>query len=57
MRYILFPGRHHLVTSFQVRHLRSLVERHPDAEVVWAVTSADHGGTQRNPVPARAGLA
>ncbi len=51
MRYILFPGRHHLVTSFQVRHLRSLVERHPDAEVVWAVTSADHGGTQRNPVP------
>ncbi|GAB3819118.1 hypothetical protein GCM10028820_22600 [Tessaracoccus terricola] len=50
VRYILFPGRHHLVTRFQVSHLRGLLERHPDAEVVWAITSADHGGTQRNPV-------
>lgn len=51
MRYILFPGRHHLVTRFQVAHLRSLLAAHPDAEVVWAITSADHGGTQRNPIP------
>ncbi|WP_185975605.1 class I SAM-dependent methyltransferase [Tessaracoccus rhinocerotis] len=51
MRYILFPGRHHLVTRFQVAHLRDLLARHPGAELVWAITSADHGGTQRNPVP------
>lgn len=50
MRYILFPGRHHLVTRFQVDHLRRLCREHPGAEVVWAITSADHGGTQRNPV-------
>ncbi|MFT3887992.1 MAG: methyltransferase domain-containing protein [Arachnia sp.] len=51
MRYILFPGRHHLVTRFQVERLRALVDAHPGAEVVWAITSADHGGTQRNPIP------
>lgn len=51
VRYILFPGRHHLVTHFQINHLCALLEEHPDAEVVWALTSADHGGTQRNPVP------
>lgn len=58
VRYILFPGRHHLVTAFQVDHLRSLLEAHPDAQVVWAITSADHGGTQRNPIsgPRRLGL-
>ena len=51
VRYILFPGRHHLVTDFQVRHLTALVAAHPGADVVWAITSADHGGTQRNPFP------
>lgn len=51
MRYILFPGRHHLVTRFQAAHLAELVEANPGAEVVWAITSADHGGTQRNPIP------
>lgn len=50
VRYILFPGRHHLVTRFQSEHLRSLQEAHPGAQVVWAITSADHGGTQRNPI-------
>ncbi|NHB84507.1 hypothetical protein G7085_07550 [Tessaracoccus sp. HDW20] len=50
MRYILFPGRHHLITAFQIAHLGSLVEANPGAEVVWAITSADHGGTQRNPI-------
>lgn len=50
VRYILFPGRHHLVTRFQVHHLRGLLAQHPGAEVVWAITSADHGGTQRNPL-------
>ncbi|MFD2840447.1 class I SAM-dependent methyltransferase [Populibacterium corticicola] len=51
IRYILFPGRHHLVTAFQVRHLRRLVAKHPGSAVVWAITSANHGGTQRNPIP------
>ncbi|WP_273653809.1 class I SAM-dependent methyltransferase [Cellulomonas fimi] len=62
--YVLFPGRHHLVTRFQVDYLRSLlsgdevddagrpIDVAPDAEVVWAVTSATHTGTRRNPLPA-----
>lgn len=51
MQYILFPGRHHLVTAFQIAHLQRLVAQHPGSVVVWAITSADHGGTQRNPIP------
>lgn len=51
VHYILFPGRHHLVTRFQVEHLRRLSRINPGAQVVWAITSADHRGTQRNPVP------
>lgn len=50
VHYILFPGRHHLVTRFQVAHLRRLSEAHQDAQLIWAITSADHRGTQRNPV-------
>ena len=62
--FVLFPGRHHLVTSFQVAYLTALlagseadtdgvaVECAPGAQVVWAVTSATHSGTRRNPVPA-----
>lgn len=49
-RYVLFPGRHHLVTQFQVERLRKLLAHYPGAEVVWAITSADHSGTQRNPI-------
>lgn len=64
VRYVLFPGRHHLVTSFQVDYLTALVAGQvsdtegvpvvcaPDVQVVWAVTSATHSGTRRNPVPA-----
>lgn len=51
MQYILFPGRHHLITRFQVDHLRDLLKANPATMVVWAITSADHGGTQRNPIP------
>lgn len=51
VRYILFPGRHHLVTKFQISHLKNLVGAHPGSVVVWAITSANHGGTQRNPIP------
>ena len=51
MRFILFPGRHHLVTRFRVDRLKTLLAEHPGAVVVWAITSANHAGTQRNPVP------
>lgn len=43
---ILFPGRHHLLTRFQAEHLTKL-----GGTVVWAVTSANHENTKRNPVP------
>ncbi|GIG36694.1 hypothetical protein Cpa01nite_20750 [Cellulomonas pakistanensis] len=62
--FVLFPGRHHLITSFQVTYLQALLRGEvvdtdgrpvrcaPDARVVWALTSATHSGTRRNPVPA-----
>lgn len=50
MKYILIPGRHHLITRFQITYLTSLIGQHPQAEIIWAVTSADHTGTQRNPI-------
>ncbi|WP_459643949.1 methyltransferase domain-containing protein [Kineococcus sp. NUM-3379] len=64
VRHVLFPGRHHLVTRFQTAYLHALLAGEladssgapvgcaPDADVVWAVTSATHSGTRRNPVPA-----
>jgi SAM-dependent methyltransferase len=61
--YVLFPGRHHLLTRFQADYLGGLV-RSPAADlngepapvasaatIVWAVTSANHQNTRRNPVP------
>ena len=63
LRYVLFPGRHHLLTRFQATYLKALVaggltdtngaplafaER---PMVVFAVTSANHRGTRRNPIP------
>ena len=62
--YVLFPGRHHLVTAFQVQYLRAVldgqaldvdgrsIEMTDGATIVWAVTSATHTGTRRNPLPA-----
>ncbi|WP_428965115.1 class I SAM-dependent methyltransferase [Micromonospora fluostatini] len=64
-RYLLFPGRHHLLTRFQAEYLRRLTaatDAATDADgagdgpadgvtVVWAVTSANHENTRRNPVP------
>ncbi|WP_320064395.1 class I SAM-dependent methyltransferase [Micromonospora sp. RTGN7] len=60
-RYLLFPGRHHLLTRFQAEYLRRLAAAGADetgdhrsddeATVVWAVTSANHENTRRNPVP------
>ena len=46
-RYVLFPGRHHLLTRFQAEYLGGLAA---GGTVVWAVTSANHDNTRRNPV-------
>lgn len=48
MTFLLFPGRHHVLTRFQADHLRAIAG---DATIVWAVTSANHENTKRNPVP------
>ena len=47
-RFVLFPGRHHLLTRFQADYLSRLAG--DEATVVWAVTSANHENTRRNPV-------
>jgi hypothetical protein len=44
--YLLFPGRHHVLTRFQGEFLRGFADR----TIVWAVTSANHQTTKRNPV-------
>jgi len=43
--FVLFPGRHHLLTRFQADYLKRF-----DATVIWAVTSANHQNTKRNPI-------
>lgn len=62
-RHVLLPGRHHLLTRAQAGYLHRVlggqavaddgqpVEVEPGARVVWAVTSANHQNTRRNPVP------
>jgi hypothetical protein len=59
---ILIPGRHHCLTAFQAKYLFRLMNggtildtrgepvQHTDS-VVFAVTSANHEGTKRNPIP------
>jgi len=52
-KYLLLPGRHHAITKFQVAHLKELLQREDvdrSTQIVWAVTSANHSGTQRNPI-------
>ena len=49
-RYLLFPGRHHLLTQFQADYLRRYASDGMST-VVWAVTSANHQNTRRNPIP------
>lgn len=46
---MLFPGRHHLLTRFQAEYLNRLTD--DGSVIVWAVTSANHENTRRNPVP------
>lgn len=64
---ILFPGRHHLLTDFQFKYISRLLESglehlrdvngqplgitQPVSRLVFAVTSANHANTRRNPVP------
>ncbi|NMM49906.1 class I SAM-dependent methyltransferase [Marinigracilibium pacificum] len=65
--YLLFPGRHHLLTTFQYKYVSNILisqlkglkdvnggelEMVEKIEgVVFAVTSANHSGTKRNPIP------
>src|SRR5260221_3580379 len=65
--YLLFPGRHHLLTQFQFDYLQDLVSKplsdtlDIDGKPLWtnekitaiifAVTSANHSNTRRNPIP------
>ncbi|WP_143309512.1 class I SAM-dependent methyltransferase [Chitinophaga vietnamensis] len=64
--YLLIPGRHHLLTDFQFKYLNRLIKCRLEGEndvygspldpqeidgVIFAVTSANHLGTKRNPVP------
>jgi len=68
MTYVLFPGRHHLLTNFQLEYLtrvtscdpkalrdvdgRTIALDEPISAILWAVTSANHSNTRRNPLPA-----
>lgn len=65
--YLLFPGRHHILTDFQFKYLFRLIHAglqnardvygktigtdSPVKAIIFAVTSANHSGTKRNPVP------
>jgi hypothetical protein len=52
--YLLLPARHHLLTTDQLRYLTLLTGRaepEPVEAVVWAITSANHQNTRRNPLP------
>ena len=64
---LLVPGRHHLLTNFQFDYLRKIVldgihwdpnfqpGAHKSVEqisaIIFAVTSSNHHGTKRNPIP------
>jgi nicotinamide mononucleotide adenylyltransferase len=68
MTYLLFPGRHHLLTKFQSEFLTNVLAQNlaslldvdgrrlgitePIDTIVWAITSANHENTMRNPLPA-----
>ncbi|MFH1248630.1 MAG: methyltransferase domain-containing protein [archaeon] len=52
---LLFPGRHHILTKFQHNYLKDLVDKGIKGkkidEIIFAVTSANHSNTRRNPIP------
>jgi hypothetical protein len=67
MAWLLFPGRHHLLSNFQLEYLTLATEGDPatlpDVDghplgrkdrfdtILWAITSANHAHTRRNPLP------
>lgn len=63
--YLLIPGRHHLLTNFQFNYLQELIAQtgnlcdvngqpfathEPIEAIIFAVTSANHSNTRRNPL-------
>ncbi len=63
--YLLFPGRHHLMTEFQFKYLLSILHNNENItddsgepvpvdtgfnQLIFAVTSANHSNTKRNPL-------
>jgi len=64
--YLLIPGRHQLLTVFQAQYLKSIlvkgIQHFPDIDgkplssddpvtaIIFAVTSANHSNTRRNPL-------
>lgn len=65
--YLLIPGRHQLLTQFQFQYLQRIIQQDLQGEkdvfghtinepkkieaVLFAVTSANHSNTRRNPLP------
>lgn len=61
--YVLIPGRHHALTTFMADYFGGIARskkaetidggdiEFKDVHLVWAVTSANHQNTRRNPVP------
>lgn len=49
--FLLIPGRHHLLTTFQSHYLLKAIREHKIDALVFAVTSANHHNTRRNPLP------
>ena len=54
--HLLLPGRHHLLTNHYLALLTLLTQSKsahgPVESLLWAITSANHSGTRRNPLPA-----
>jgi len=64
-QYVLIPGRHHILSEFIHEYFDAIarsktvqladgrvVQLDDDLMLVWAVTSANHSNTRRNPFPA-----
>jgi SAM-dependent methyltransferase len=49
--FILVPGRHHLLTNFQFNYLSEICKVTKVDAIIFAVTSANHSNTRRNPLP------
>jgi hypothetical protein len=49
--FLLIPGRHHLLTNFQQHYLLQVSKSDSVKAIIFAVTSANHSNTRRNPLP------